>query len=188
MRANVHVLAVPFMDKDGVVNGDQGKKRLPHDHNRDYVIGRYPSVRALKDAVPTNGTQVCYLDLHSPWLRGREHDQVYALCPEGAEFDARYRAYSRELVKATKNAALVYDAKWDIPFGHEWNNAKLFDGTDGTKMSATRYFLRRPNCFFSMCMEYGYGLCGGVFSPAAARELGRNTLKALVRSIANVGK
>ncbi|OCT14827.1 hypothetical protein A8709_11705 [Paenibacillus pectinilyticus] len=28
---------VPFVDIDGVENGDQGKGRAPHDHNRDYI-------------------------------------------------------------------------------------------------------------------------------------------------------
>ena len=36
-RRNVEVLAIPFMDKDGVEEGDQGKNRKPRDHNRDYI-------------------------------------------------------------------------------------------------------------------------------------------------------
>ena len=35
-RKNAKVLAVPFMDKDGVEEGDQGKNRKPRDHGRDY--------------------------------------------------------------------------------------------------------------------------------------------------------
>ena len=27
---------LPFVDLDGVEDGDQGKNRAPHDHNRDY--------------------------------------------------------------------------------------------------------------------------------------------------------
>jgi murein tripeptide amidase MpaA len=50
---NVEVLAVPFMDKDGVEDGDQGKHRRPHDHNQDYISDSiYPSVRAMKQFVP----------------------------------------------------------------------------------------------------------------------------------------
>ena len=30
------ILCVPFVDFDGVVDGDQGKGRNSHDHNRDY--------------------------------------------------------------------------------------------------------------------------------------------------------
>lgn len=33
---NLSVMCVPFVDYDGVVNGDQGKNRFQHDHNRDY--------------------------------------------------------------------------------------------------------------------------------------------------------
>jgi len=33
---NVELLVVPFVDKDGVEKGDQGKNRRPRDHNRDY--------------------------------------------------------------------------------------------------------------------------------------------------------
>ncbi len=34
-RRNFLLFAVPFVDKDGVEEGDQGKNRKPHDHNRD---------------------------------------------------------------------------------------------------------------------------------------------------------
>ena len=47
-RARWEVIAIPFMDKDGVENGDQGKYRQPHDHNRDYnPQPLYPEVAAL---------------------------------------------------------------------------------------------------------------------------------------------
>ena len=49
IRDNADCVFVPFMDKDGVENGDQGKNRRPHDHNRDYVTGIYTSVRAWKE-------------------------------------------------------------------------------------------------------------------------------------------
>ena len=34
---NTRILCVPFVDYDGVLNGDQGKARAPYDHNRDYL-------------------------------------------------------------------------------------------------------------------------------------------------------
>ena len=33
---NYLVYVIPFVDIDGVENGDQGKQ-APHDHNRDYI-------------------------------------------------------------------------------------------------------------------------------------------------------
>ena len=35
-RKMYEVSAVPFADKDGVMDGDQGKNRRPRDHARDY--------------------------------------------------------------------------------------------------------------------------------------------------------
>ena len=42
LRENVELTVVPFVDIDGAVEGDQGKWRLPHDHNRDYTQFLYP--------------------------------------------------------------------------------------------------------------------------------------------------
>jgi len=73
-RRNVEVMAIPFMDKDGVEDGDQGKNRKPHDHNRDYV-GKsiYPSVAALRKFVPTwsHGKLRIALDMHCPSINDR---------------------------------------------------------------------------------------------------------------------
>ena len=73
-RKNVEVLAIPFMDKDGVEEGDQGKNRKPHDHNRDY-LGKsiYPSVAALRKFVPkwSNGKLRISLDMHSPYYNDK---------------------------------------------------------------------------------------------------------------------
>ena len=182
MRANGQVIAVPFMDKDGVVAGDQGKRRLPHDHNRDYVQEIYPSVKALKRLATEASGNIYHVDLHSPSLKGKEHDHVYAICPEGAHYDARWRAFSRAFEQTTAEAELKYDPQWNIPFGHFWNNDKLFSG-DGTVQQSNRWFSKLPNCYLSFCLENGYGLCGGVYSRKAARELGRNALRAIVRSV-----
>ena len=41
---------VPFVDKDGVEEGDQGKNRAPRDHNRDYAgASMYPETGALRE-------------------------------------------------------------------------------------------------------------------------------------------
>ena len=74
-RREVDVLAVPFADKDGVEEGDQGKDRTPHDHNRDYGDDRviYPEVAAIKKLVPewSAGASVIATDFHCPGIRER---------------------------------------------------------------------------------------------------------------------
>lgn len=184
LRAHGRVVGVPFVDLDGVENGDQGKGRPPHDHNRDYVEGLYPTVRAIRAFASENcaSGSLYFVDLHAPWIRENEHDHFYGLGPEPLEHERMWRAYNRELEALTAKAALRYEPQWDIPFGRPWNDAKTFEA-DGTLLSSTRFFMRLPNCRAAFCMEYGYGLCGGLFTRAAARELGRNTFKAIVRTL-----
>ena len=49
---DTRILMVPFIDYDGVVDGDQGKNRYPHDFMRwhDIRIDEYHSAKAIKDA------------------------------------------------------------------------------------------------------------------------------------------
>ena len=62
--------AVPFADKDGVEDGDQGKNRKPHDHARDYGADAiYPEVKAIM-ALAYRVKPVLLFDMHCPWLRG----------------------------------------------------------------------------------------------------------------------
>lgn len=86
---------VPFVDLDGVQRGDQGKQRLPHDHNRDYASSNgitddidplYPTTGAIKRYVRSlDGAVPLALDLHSPFKWGSPHDRVFfAGAPAGA--------------------------------------------------------------------------------------------------------
>ena len=52
-RKNVELLIIPFVDKDGVEDGEQGKYRRGRDHNRDYSgESIYASTRAIRNYVP----------------------------------------------------------------------------------------------------------------------------------------
>ncbi|SFS12896.1 hypothetical protein SAMN05216559_4153 [Halomicrobium zhouii] len=93
---------VPFVDLDGVQRGDQGKQRLPHDHNRDYAESNgvtdeidplYSTTSAIKRYVRSlGGTIPLGLDLHSPFKWGSPHDRVFfAGAPAGAtDADRRF--------------------------------------------------------------------------------------------------
>ena len=77
LRENIEIRAVPFTDKDGVVDGDQGKNRRPHDHCRDYNDDKpsiHPEVAAiramLQDWSKEAGDPSVVMDIHCPWLRG----------------------------------------------------------------------------------------------------------------------
>ncbi len=76
-RERYALLAVPIVDKDGVEDGDQGKNRLPHDHNRDYVENPlYPEVRAIMELGRTREIRFV-VDFHCPTLWMDYHQVIY---------------------------------------------------------------------------------------------------------------
>jgi len=71
-RENVEVCLVPFVDKDGVETGEQGRWRYPYEFWLDYGSeSRYTAARSLRARFdPTNGPAVqLALDLQCPSLR-----------------------------------------------------------------------------------------------------------------------
>lgn len=88
LRENADFVVIPFMDKDGVEEGDQGKNRRPRDHNRDYDGESVPaSVRANREWVPHwgNGSLAFALDMHCPWIRGENNEHIYFVGSPDAE-------------------------------------------------------------------------------------------------------
>lgn len=66
--------AVPFIDIDGVENGDQGKHRIPHDHNNDYRdTPLYRSTVALMEYA-RQLRLVAAVDFHCPYKWGKRND------------------------------------------------------------------------------------------------------------------
>jgi len=76
-RRDFAVYAVPFVDRDGVEDGDQGKGRLPRDHARDYDgESIYPEIAALRGKI-REIDPFFVLDLHCPWLRFTTNEYSY---------------------------------------------------------------------------------------------------------------
>ena len=187
LRDNADCVFVPFMDKDGVENGDQGKNRRPYDHNRDYLKGRYTSVRALKELLvkESEGKQIVFIDMHSPHVRSLpscpEQDQVFTFGCRDERLNAHWNAFRQNWKETQKGGALVYNGKYDI-FAGKGYAVQMEKQWAAGFMSSDPWVRTLPNCYLATCCEFGYSLCGGVYSFPAARELGRNMLKALVRT------
>ena len=145
-------------------------------------------VRALKALVEaeSRGRRFVFLDLHSPYIRSvsksQEHDHVYSFgCPD-PEQDAHWNEFRRNWAEAQRGGALVYDGAFDVPagVGHDLNLAK--DRERGL-VGARAWAQSLPGCFLATTCEFGYSLCGGVFSYEAGRELGRSLFRAVVRTM-----
>lgn len=118
------VFCVPFVDYDGVVDGDQGKGRTPHDHNRDYDRERasiYPTTAAIRAYAEQNGCLLGF-DFHSPWHWGEQNDQVF-IVQNSFERLHRLNAFGALLEKevATTDGAYPYYHKNDFPYKKDWN-------------------------------------------------------------------
>lgn len=174
LRANRELVIAPFVDRDGVEDGDQGKSRSPHDHNRDFgADSRYASVRALKERLPQLGGRVeFFLDLHSPWARNDRNDTIFFVgCEEPWQTEAeRLKAY------IAHDALSPYPLWPDdmIPLGVDWNTPR--SDTAGAWVRRTL----APR--FATTLEIAFGQVHGIptsidgyrrFGAAACRAIGK---------------
>jgi hypothetical protein len=169
-RDHVELLAVPFMDKDGVEDGDPGKNRRPHDHNRDYLgESIYPSVGALRRYVPDwSGHRLrIALDLHCPDLLGGgdrpgSNERIY-FCggpsPGGAE---QLEAFSG-ILQQVRTGTLPFDSEHNLRWGQGWN-------TDKEPRSCSRWAESLPGVKLSAVLEIPYAVVGA--EPVTAQTAG----------------
>lgn len=163
-------IAVPFVDLDGVVDGDQGKNRRPHDHNRDYgEKPLYASVRwiqALAGARPV----VFALDLHSPWHFGGRNDVGHGVRKDGlcTATQARFGELLTQQCRQCPDS-FQYDTKNDLAVGEEWNVPQ--DGGSPTSFSA--FFSCHPGTEFALSLETPYyGTTDNIVTQERLRALG----------------
>ena len=180
LRAHVEVLAVPFMDMDGVVDGDQGKNRRPHDHNRDYTAFVHPETRAVVAWIKerTDDRLDVWLDLHCPWIRGEWNEFVYS--PLKRDDNGRNAAAERRfdaLLERLQSGALRYKASDDLPYGTAWNTG----GNYAKGWSSINWAINRlPRLRLGHTLEIPFAAANGaVVTPAACRAFGRDLAKAL---------
>jgi hypothetical protein len=173
-RQHAAILAVPFVDKDGVEDGDQGKNRKPHDHNRDYADGDtlHPTVAAIKTLLPawSAGRLDAAIDLHCPSLKDDYIHFVGGPEPEFWERALRLCA----LLKEVQNGPLVYAPADNVPFGTKWNTGS------GTQMSFGRWARTVPGARLVTTIEFPYALAHKTPVTAdGARAFGRDVAVAL---------
>jgi len=178
LREQAEFLVIPFMDKDGVEDGDQGKNRIPYDHNRDYEgESIYPSVRALRSLVPqwSGGLLHAALDLHCPWIRGSHNEDIYLVGEEAPSIWEQQQKFC-SILESIHKGALPYTAEHTLPFGESWNKKDNYSAGK----SFGRWASEIPEILLSGSLEIPYASAGGVeISPGSAREFGKSLAQAL---------
>jgi hypothetical protein len=177
-RANVELAVVPFADRDGVEDGDQGKNRKPRDHNRDYDgESKHVETAALRAYVPmwAAGRLVAAFDLHCPALRGGSHEYIYQVGKEGPTgWDEQQKL--GKLLEGLRKGSLPYKASNDMPFGKDWNTVANFK----QGMSCARWAATIPGVRIAGTFEIPYANAGGAEVNAdSARAFGRDLAAAM---------
>ena len=116
------VFCVPFVDYEGVIRGDQGKRRDPHDHARDYTDEPiYPECAAIMDYAKQNGCDFGF-DFHSPWHIGGDNDNAFIVQKSFEKLD-RLNRFGEILESSITEDSLKYYHKNDYPFMTGWNQS-----------------------------------------------------------------
>ncbi len=172
---NLSLFVVPFVDKDGVENGDQGKNRSPHDHARDYGSNPiYPEIAAIMALVEKEQPEFI-LDLHCPWLRGSESNETfYVVGPPNPQLQLRVDDFSEFLEKNTANIPARYYKSDNIPFGTKWNTGGNY--ADGETLG--HWAAKQPWSPFALSMENPYANARElIMTPQLWREFGHSLLQ-----------
>ena len=169
-----HVLyAVPFVDKDGVEEGDQGKNRNPHDHNRDYGKGSiFPEIDAVEKL--GNSRNIRFLvDFHCPTLQYADHQVIYFVGSKAtpANNEENVRNFARLITKAlppnSPHGPLVWLKKRE-PMASGDHCSNHFAFREGMIMAAT--------------IEIPFAPPKAIMNASRGREIGQAMLNAWVRT------
>lgn len=174
---DTEIVVIPFVDYDGVVDGDQGKSRAPYDHNRDYIPNQnaiYASVREIRKIAAEKPLRYAF-DFHSPWHIGNQNDWVFI--PQ-KHFDIlkNITRFQRFLEQAITSDSLPYSPDGTYMPGEGWN--AVGSPCFGTYMHATAgaelaFTLETPY-FTALDVPYTNGHGSGVaFTASRARALGK---------------
>lgn len=156
----IHI--VPMIDLDGVENGDQGKNRLPHDHNRDYTDQPIYAVTKALYQYTENTPLLMGFDFHCPWKWG-DVNSLWSIVQGEEPFAKAQQAFSQILEKVTADPK-IYTVKNNTVFGSGWNIHRT--------PSAWRFFFRRgAQAAFSLETPY-FGEMKEPFSQDFLRKLG----------------
>lgn len=173
LRENVQMFIVPFVDKDGVEDGDQGKDRQPRDHGRDYEgESIFSSTRAIRKLLPDWGGDCLRvgLDLHCPWISGIHNEVIYLV---GSQEDSIAREQQRfsEILESVGNGSLPFLAEDFLPFGKAWNTGANYAGGKGFAHWVTEL----PGVVLGTAIEIPYANARGAeVNQSSARLFGRD--------------
>lgn len=170
-RKRYVLYSVPIVDKDGVHNGDQGKNRNPHDHNRDYLDNPsdgqplFPEVAAIMKLREAKDIRIA-VDFHCPTLWMDYHQVIYFVGPKDVP--------ANNHANVTKLAGLIKEAfPKTAPRG-----CLVMLKSKRTPGHFSDYFSCGDNAIMATTLEFPYASPGKDMTPAACVGYGQILLRA----------
>jgi hypothetical protein len=165
---------IPFVDIDGVENGDQGKNRAPHDHNRDYIDSPiYRSTAAIMDYVRSLRLWVG-IDFHGPYKWGDRNDFPFfakAYPPIKEETEKLCESLKHLTSNSGHADRIVYDPIHDVDMGEGFNQPH--------ERSCSSFF-ERQKAKIACIFEFPYfGTGNTVYTQQNCRQFGTHFAQAL---------
>lgn len=178
-RRDVSLLVIPFMDVDGVEDGDQGKARAPRDHNRDYDgVPVHPETAALRTWIESPGRGGGFtmaLDLHDPHIGGAMNECIYMVGSRDPDVASEQVNFSR-VIEGCTGGTLPFLASDFLPFGTAWNTGGNYK--EGTSFAA--WAGQRPGMRLASTIEIPYARARGVeVNAGSARAFGQRLAEAM---------
>jgi hypothetical protein len=173
LRENIELTVVPFVDMDGAVEGDQGKWRLPHDHNRDYVEFLYPETAALASLIAETEPQV-FIDFHNPKLYKYNDNYIYT---PYKEYNGVNELNFSALIEKYQEGGLNYKTTDNLAYGTSWNAKHNY--TDGMNV-ATWVATNIKSIQIVRTIEFPFAYSNGeLVYPDKLRKFGHGMARAL---------
>jgi hypothetical protein len=170
-REKYVLYAVPFVDKDGVEQGDQGKNRKPHDHNRDYGESSiYPEVQAIKQLDKEVNFEFA-LDFHCPMLIYPDHQVIY--------FTGEKELPANNFENVTEFARWI---KQGLPATAPVGPLVWLKDVDRRLPTNARYFGIKENVVLAATLEFPFAPPGKATDAASCRRYGEVILRAWVET------
>lgn len=184
LRENVEFMAIPFVDKDGVEAGDQGKRRSPFDHWEDYADESiYPAVQNIKRRVSTwsEGKLRFLLDFHCPAIAGGSHEKIHFVGGPDQENWRRVNQFC-SMLEQSRTGTLPYKVSNNLAYGDEWNVDY------GQRKTSERWGEALPGVLASSVVEIPYAnVEGKMVTPESARAFGHDLAAALTEFLKGAG-
>lgn len=179
LRESTEFWVIPFIDKDGVEDGDQGKYRAPRDHNRDYDgKSLYCSTGALREQIPgwSQNKLKVMMDLHCPWIKGPLNEVIYLVGSSNSAVEKQQRIFMDQLAAQNKGPLKFDMTQGIVAYGTAWNTAK--NTTQG--MSSTQWGATIPGMKLASSFEIPYSVHNKEpMTPEKLRLFGRDMAFAL---------